>query len=191
MSKPNWFEKIFCCRILKQNEKLLEDVAYLEARMKKLLGSNADVIIIPDISTFTTEKVILKPYGDKMLSKYDLLCADLEYYALPKDSWLTICSLIQREVSSVLKEWKQSISDCDDWALLMNSFVAIAFVEAEMDKQGAFTVAWSPKHAYNTFTDDEGTTWVYEPQSNIVKGVLGETDAPYDTKMVWFPQSEA
>ena len=83
-------------------------------------------------------------------------------------------------------EYVPETHDCDDFALVMNSYVAISFIKSTYDKQGAFMTLWSNTHAYNGFVDDKAT-WVYEPQNGRIIGKLGETGEPYDTRKVWFP----
>ena len=48
-------------------------------------------------------------------------------------------------------------------------------------------ITWSRRHAYNAFIDSDNKVWIYEPQSGSVVGLLGETEEPYDTALIWFP----
>jgi len=87
-----------------------------------------------------------------------------------------------QEVTKI-KDWPEA---CDDWALVMASFVTCAFKAAGLDKQGAFCVIWSNSHAYNGFITADGKFHVYEPQNNSVVGELSKTSDIYETRYIWF-----
>jgi len=163
---------------------LKKDVKYYEERITKLTEALASSIVIPDISQYIMDRRIINPY--KIIRNFNILCADLEYYMLPLEQWKKICTLIQAEVKKVLETWKPEISDCDNWSLVMNSFVSIAFKNCKIDRQGAFSMVWSYTHAYNLFVSYEGI-YIYEPQNNRIVGRFLETSSPYDSKIVWFP----
>lgn len=173
-----------------QVSSLEADVAYYADRVASLAGALAESIQIPDVSAHVGSKNVVEPYQDPAFTGLNLLCADLEYYALPYVSWLALLEPVQAEVDKVL-QYRRQVSDCDDWALVMSSFLALAFIDAGLDKQGAFMIQWSPTHAYNAFMTGEGDVWIYEPQSGQVVGKLGDAVEPYDSWMVWFPEAKA
>jgi len=79
-----------------------------------------------------------------------------------------------------------SSHNCDNFALVMNAFLAIAIKKAGLRYQGAFTIAWSRNHAYNLYVDSEKQIWIYEPQTGVTKGLLKEGEDSYDTQKIWF-----
>jgi len=179
-------QRIFCAGLIKENEQLVEDVRYYEARVESLSMTLSNAIELPDVSEYIEERFVVTPYTKvKEYGDFDIVCADIAYYAFPGDQWKRILTPIQAQVKKVLKEWQPEIADCDDFALLMNAFVVAAFANTDLDKQGAFSITWSGNHAYNSFISFE--SWdVYEPQTNEVRGFLGDTQEMYDSKMIWF-----
>ena len=169
--------------------KMEKDAQYYEARIATLTEALANAITLPDISPYIEPKTscepyqVIEPYG-----KYDILCADYRYYALALEKWSEILSLVQPQVKAVLKAWVEEISDCDDWALLMASFVASAFacVQPKLGLQGAFCVIWSNSHAYNGYITTGGKVMIYEPQNGDTIGELGQTVEQYDSRYIWF-----
>lgn len=162
-----------------------KDNQYLSLRVLELTQILAKSIILPEL-------VLIEPYAtiepDDMseLYDYDMMRADLIYYAFPKDIWLIILSQIQPIVKKCLQTWSSNISDCDDWALVMNAFLVAALKDKRLKYQGAFTIAWSNNHAYNLYVDDLKQIWIYEPQNNTTVGLLGNGVKPYDTQKIWF-----
>jgi len=180
----NLFGHCDCGEELKRCER---DKKYYAERAKTLSKTLAKSVALPDppdpsdkMKKVNPWKIIVK-YG-----KYDILTADKEYYALPLNTWIKILSPIQTQVEKVLPKWRVDVADCDDYALLMASFVAAVFAKPSYDKQVALAITWSSSHAYNSFITAEGTWEVYEPQSNVIVGRLGETTGIYKTKKIWF-----
>lgn len=166
----------------------LKDVAYYSKRLYTVEQLLAHSIVIPEFTVDESQLTIVKPRVHPLLSSYDLVTADLEYYGLPYNKWIELLGLIQPEVKKGLKSYHPSISDCDDYSYVTGAYVAVALRHAGLRKQGAFMVTWSNVHAYNAFVDTDDNTWIYEPQSGEVVGKLGETTDGYDTQLVWFPQ---
>ena len=86
---------------------------------------------------------------------------------------------------------ERSVSDCDNWANVMSAFVSIAFKKSGYSKQGAFAIAHTvpdepSRHAYNLFVDGDHRVWLYEPQTNRLKGEMKDGDGVYRTGYVWF-----
>ena len=172
----------------KEVEELRQDCIYFEERVKQLSSALAKSVQIPDISDLVVERKAVRPWALKELTeKYQVVVADAEYYALPKDAWEQLLDRIEPERLKLIKTWRREISDCDDWAIIMHALVTAAFIKAKLDKQGAFMIVWSNTHAYNAYMDIEENVWIYEPQSGKTVGKLGETDKPYDSRWLWFP----
>jgi len=168
-------------------DKLNRDSKYYQDRIDTLTTALANAVHIIDISPYLTEKVTVNPYDlIKKYGTYDIICGDFEYYALSEENWKNILSTIQIQVMKVLKEYLAECRDCDDFALLMDSFVMSAFANASLDKQGAFCIIWSNSHAYNGFVTFDNKIYIYEPQNNVIIGELGKTLAPYDSRYIWF-----
>ena len=180
----NLFGHCDCGEKLKQCEK---DKKYYAKRVETLSKALANSVILPDIRNFVRDVREINPW--KIIGRsgqYDMVTADKTYYPLPLNDWIKILSDIQTQVEKVLPKWRTDISDCDDYALVMASFVVATFAKPYLDKQVAFAIAWSNTHAYNLFITTEGTCEIYEPQSNAVVGRLGKTSGIYETKKIWF-----
>lgn len=162
---------------------------YYAERIDKLLKAQAEAILIPDVSEFFdgSEIKTVKPFLEAAFIDRDMVYADLKYYAFTFKVWESLLKPIQALVKKKLKKWRKDIADCDNWALTMASFVALAFDKSGLDKQGAFMVTWSRKHAYNAFLAVDGKVWIYEPQNGEVIGLLEESEGSYDTEKIWFP----
>ncbi len=158
----------------------------LELRISLLTAALDDsfVIISADDIVDIDRAVEIYPYRHPKLNDYELTVADLKYYALVKSDWRDLLDEIHPHLINLIGEWTAEIADCDDFALIMNAFIASSFIKAGFDLQGAFFMAHSPTHAYNIFVDSEKFAWVYEPQTNRVKGLVDRVDPPYDTKKV-------
>ena len=180
----NLFGHCDCGEKLERCEK---DKAYYAKRIERLLQVLEKSVVLPDTENFVNNIKETNPWKViKKIGYYDLVTADKTYYVLPLNSWIRILSSIQSEVEKLLPKWRTDVSDCDDYALLMASFVAAAFAKPSYDKQVAFAITWSSSHAYNSFITSEGTWEIYEPQSNVIVGRLGETTGIYKTKKIWF-----
>ena len=176
-------------RLIETVKELQTDIEYYEKRIEKLLAIIEDTITIPDISEYVKIREIIKPYD--IIKGYNLTVGDLEYYAFPLEAWKQILALVHPQVKKILGKWIKEVGDCDDWALIMQALVVAAIVKTGLDKQGAFFITWSLSHAYNAFVVTENSeSYIYEPQSGIVKGKLGETVKPYDARLAWFPGSK-
>lgn len=203
-----WLEKIFTEQCVRDKEKLKNsymrclqekaniinacssDKVYLAERIQELSDMLAAAFYIPPIDSHIQEPPpkLIQPRtvtGIKWCS--DVNIADVSYYVLTSSQWINILGPIQDEVKAVLESWKPEVSDCDDFALLMNAFVAMAFEEAGLDHQGAFGIAWSKTHAYNFFIVSNGKTLVYEPQTDNVMGEIRQLSGTYDTRLIWIP----
>ena len=93
---------------------------------------------------------------------------------------------VQAEVKRVVKRKADSISDCENWSLTMCNFLAVCFLRAGLDKQGAFMMLSSGGHNYCGFMLPDYRIRVYEPLSGKVVGWLGETDGLYVTQLAFF-----
>ena len=162
-----------------------EEKQYLTLRVLELSQMLAKSITLPELVLLEPYEII-EPDAMSELYDYDMIRADLKYYAFPKETWITILSQTQAEVEKCLKSWVSNISDCDDWALVMNAFLVSALKNTGLKYQGAFTIAWSNSHAYNLYVDDSKQIWIYEPQNNTTVGLLSEGINPYNTKKIWF-----
>lgn len=157
--------------------------------LTSLLSSRVE---LPDISNYVASPVTYEAFNEPLPIPLGII-ADEYYYTFTLDQWKDILTEIQETTEDVLKRWRPNISDCDDWALVLNGFSVTAFVKAGLDKQGALLFARSRTHAYNIFIayDDGFTPYVYEPQSNTVKGKLSEVDyEPYVTTKGWLLGAE-
>lgn len=174
------------------------DVAWYVNRVKGLEEALAASITIPDIAGLLDDTSgIVEPYQHPELGRvdsvtkkmiYDLEVGDLQYLTWSKDVWLAVIELIRPEVKKVLGIVKPEISDCENWAATMSNFIAHAFRNAGLDKQGAVFIAWSRKHAYNGFVDLDGKAWIFDPMfTEYLIGELGSTPEPmYKTTDIWF-----
>ncbi len=169
----------------KQIEELEEDVKYWRDRAEHFMNALSKAVEIPDISDLIGEKEIVKPWTEFNWKGYDFLAPDVEYYAFPKEVWEEILSRVYKEKEEHFGEWKREVFDCDDHALTMASLVVMTFEKAKLDRQGAFFIIWSPRHAYNGFIDNTRRIWIYEPQTNEIVGILGETPDPYNSRWLW------
>lgn len=168
--------------------KLHEDCKYFEERIKQLTRALSTAVEIPDISEFIAERKKVRPWQIReLVEKYNVVVADLEYYAFPKAAWKKILDKVWMQKLKLAKFWKKEVLDCDDHAIIMHGLVTATFGKTELDHQGAFMIVWSNVHAYNAFMDIEGNVWIYEPQTNHIVGKLGETGQPYNSKKIWFP----
>jgi len=180
----NIFRPCDCGEELKKCEK---DKKYYAKRAETLAKALANSVVLPDTENFLVYVGEINPWKTiRKIGQYDVVTADKTYYTLAQDSWIKILSSIQSEVEKVLPKWRTNISDCDDYALLMASFVVATFAKSYLDKQVAFAIAWSNNHAYNLFITTEGTCEIYEPQSNVIVGQLGKTTGIYKTEKIWF-----
>jgi len=171
-------------------EDLEEDVEYFRKRCDKLLRALREAIDIPDIKPVAVDPVVVRPYDMRLDRRgFDVLFADAEYYAFRANVWESILKPIWREKSKAINMWKRQVADCDDHALVVASFVAMAFEESGFDRQGAFLIVWSPTHAYNAFITDDKKVWIYEPQSGKIKGELMQLKRrePYNSRWLWIP----
>jgi len=158
----------------------------LELRVALLTNALDDsfVVVSADDCMDIDDATKVYPYNNLILKQYELTVADLSYHCFPKTQWETLLSELHPFLKDLVGPWTSSVADCDDFALIMNAFVASSFIKAEYDLQGAFFIAWSSTHAYNVFVDSAKNVWVYEPQTNRVKGRIGNTPAPHDTKKI-------
>lgn len=170
-----------------ENMQLKKDVNYYRTRTNSLSTALSIAVEIPNIKPFIIERkkvepsVLVKDFGT-----FNTIVADSYYYALSEEAWIKILTSIQAQVKKILIEFQSEIKDCDDWALLMSAFVTAAFAKAGLDIQGAFSIVWSSKHAYNSFITSEGDWKIYEPQNNTIPGNLGETTEIYKSYYIWF-----
>jgi len=198
----DWLRSLLCPDVVKLLEKieqlefeyaeLIRNYETLEDKVSILIDSIAANLTVPPCTEFTyiDDAETYYPFGDVVLKLYQTAIADASYYSFPKEQWIALLSIIQPIIKKIIGKWTTDIADCDDFALVMNSYVAISFIKAGYPKQGAFFTLWSPSHAYNGFRDNGGNIWIYEPQNDKVIGKLGQTVSPYDTKKVWAPGVE-
>jgi len=175
------------CDCGEELEKCIKDKEYFARRAETLSRALAKSINLPEPPDPSKEMEEVNPW--KFIAKYgkyDILIADKYYYTLPLNTWIKILSPIQTQVEKILPKWRVDVADCDDYALLMASFVAAVFAKPYYDKQVAFAITWSRSHAYNSFITTEGTWEIYEPQSNAIVGRLGKTTGIYKTEKIWF-----
>lgn len=158
--------------------------------LTSLLSSRVE---LPDISGYVASPVTYEAFNEPLPIPLGII-ADEYYYTFTLPQWRDILTEVQRTTKDVLEQWKPNISDCDDFALVLNGFAVTAFVKAGLDYQGALLFARSRSHAYNVFVaygDDGFTAYVYEPQNNRVVGKLVEVDyEPYVTIKGWLLGAE-
>ena len=131
---------------------------------------------------------VFVPWSNLTLRKYDPVYADLTYYSFPKEQWIALLDALHPTLIASIGEWKENISDCDNFSQHAYYFVSKSFINAGYPCQGAFMVVWSRSHAYNAFVDTEGKIWIYEPQNNkIIGDIEGTLDDVYNPDKVWFP----
>ena len=181
----NIFRSCDCGEELKKCEK---DKKYYAKRAETLAKVLAKSVTLPDPPEAIGKMNEVDPWKFvKKIGNYDILTADKIYYTLPLNTWIKFLSNVQTQVEKVLPKWQTDLSDCDDYALLMASFVAAAFAKNPwFAHQIAFAITWSRSHAYNSFITTEGTWEIYEPQSNAIVGRLGKTTGIYKTEKIWF-----
>lgn len=167
---------------------LQKDLDYFRERTEKLMSALAEAVEIPDIKEYVKSRVLVKPYELKAFEGYDLLVADLEYYAFPKKNWESILTLVHQQVKKILKGWREEIADCDNYSMLTCTIAYLAFDKAGLDRQGALSMAWSMTHAYNLYVpSDDLRCWLYEPQTNSHVGILSrDAVETYRTWGIWF-----
>ena len=130
---------------------------------------------------------LFRDFNDKI----DLQTSDDEYHVFSLDKWKEILAPIQAEVEDQQGRWTGSIGDCDNFALTMSSFVAIAFKDADLNRQGAFAYVKGGKiaadaHAYNGFLTDDDKFYIFEPQNGEVIGELHQGTGKYWSRRVHF-----
>lgn len=169
------------------------DKLELLQQVKDLNALLASSVIIPDISSFVNYPTAFNAFDNEIGIPLGII-ADETYYAFSLEQWKKILTPIQIVVKNTLKKWNPDISDCDDWALVLNGFVVTAFVKTGLTHQGALLFARSRTHAYNVFIaydDSVFTPYIYEPQNNTVIGKLSEVDyEPYVTIKGWLLGAE-
>ena len=178
-------------------DEALRDLAAARAELdihKKVVN---EAIMLPKILDYAplSDKQLVDPWimtnAQWKGVRPDLL-SDLSYYAFPEETWMNILTPIQAEVKKKLGFPKSEINDCDNWTLTMCAFIAIAFRDAGLDKQGAFLKLISKPHSYCGFMLPDYKIRVYEPMSGKVVGWLGETGPgdfgadTYKTEIAYF-----
>ena len=220
MSLLSFFESLFCgeCkekvedltedkRILTRNYQNLndeylhlaqsttEDILVLHEQIQTLNNLLSTSIPIPDISSHIDSPKMFAPYQTPIGIPMGLI-ADEFYYTFTLPQWIEILTLIQKEVEehALINGWVTDISDCDDFAVVLNGHAVTTFVHSGLDKQGCLLYVRSKTHAYNVFVahdGDEFTPYVYEPQTNKVVGKLSEVNwEPYVTTEGWLLGAE-
>lgn len=180
------------------NEKYLEIVGTMTSETLELYQQIQDLqnliaksIPIPDISEHISDPVVLKPFDENIGLTLGMI-ADVAYNTWTVDQWTNILTEVQDNVETHALDqgWVKNISDCDDFALVLNGHAVTTFLHAGLDKQGALLFARSRGHAYNLFvahSGDDFIPYVYEPQNNKIVGKLDEVDAePYVTIKGWY-----
>lgn len=171
----------------RKNYELIQKQALMyRTRIEHLQQTLDEAIQIPTLSIHIEPEWLFDPY-DLIWPCGDVLVADLEYYALPYDTWIDILEPIQKETVKARGKWVKEISDCDNFATTMYDFMSILFLKAGLKRQGGFMVVWSNMHAFNAFMDTEGKSYIYEPQNGSVVGRLDEGSGSYMPRKLWFP----
>jgi len=185
-----------------QIKELNADIEFYLNRIDALEGMLEAAIQIPDVTDLVPpgiEKALVKPYEHPEFIReepnrpkrvYNVVCGDLEYWGLPKATWIDLIDRI-RPVVREAHGWPDvPVNDCENWAASMSNFMANALRKTELDKQGALFIAWSPLHAYCGFVDSELRVWIFDPMGgpDYMRGELGVDAFPdkYDTRSVWF-----
>lgn len=171
---------------------LSSDKLELLQQIQNLTALLSSRIELPDISEYVASPVTYEPFEDPIDIPLGII-ADEFYYTFTLDQWKDILTEVQETTKEVLKQWKPNISDCDDFALVLNGFSVAAFVLTGLDKQGALLFARSQSHAYNIFVayDDAFVPYIYEPQNNKIIGKLSDVDyEPYITTKGWLLGAE-
>lgn len=154
-------------------------------------------IRVPDLSA------VLKAYPRTLIDPWTMtpaqwkavrpiLTSDLNYYAFSEEGWLALLAPIQAEAKKAVGRAKPEVADCDNWTLTMCDLVALTFIRAGLDRQGAFLKLLSKPHSYCGFMLPDMRVRVYEPMSGEVVGWLGETgpglygDDTYKTEQAYF-----
>jgi len=88
-----------------------KDTQYLALRVLELTQILASAIALPELPLSGKYETI-QPHKLPELYDYDMVMADLTYYAFPKDVWLSILQPIQAEVKKILGVWMIDINDC-------------------------------------------------------------------------------
>lgn len=143
-------------------------------------------IQFPVFPEYVGDGQLMCPWNYEPLLPYLKESWDWEYLALPFEDWSVLLPHIHTALKSTLGEWEIDINDCDNFAGIFHSIVSLVARDSGFDKQLAFGLARSRTHAYNVLVDTDGVVWVFEPQTGLAEGVLGETESPHDTIRVYF-----
>ncbi len=165
-----------------QREQL--DKALITVKYTRILARS---LVIPDLHLEEQEKTLWNPWQDEDIQTYHRHLADYYYYTFPYEEWKKLLTEIYNvSVKPAQIKWKKELSDCDNMAESMHYAMQLAARRTDFEHNVAIGIAWSGTHAYNIFVDNDGVKWVYEPQNNKIKGRLGETKDPFDTKLLLF-----
>jgi len=161
------------------------------ARLEHMQQALDEAITIPTLEIRVEDEWLFDPY-DVTWPVGDVVAADVEYYALPYETWIEVLEPIQVETVKARGKWIRAISDCDNWATTMYDFMSILFLKAGLRRQGGFMVVWGwepgyTAHAFNAFMTVEGKSYIYEPQNGKVVGCLDAGEGSYKPRKIWFP----
>jgi len=142
-----------------------------------------DSLEVPDIKNLidvdkTTKDLTEIDYPHLPLG---LSIVDEYYHLYPYETWEKILALVQSETKEEVGTWRTDVSDCDDFALIMQAAMSLSFIDADAQYQGAFAWARSRGHAYNAFIDDTETIYIFEPQTGDIIGRVDEAPDPWVT----------
>lgn len=163
-----------------------EDLAERVGELESLLESS---IRVPEMDM--GDGWVFSPHGS-CVRKYVDMAADRRYLAFRKERWVEALDGIQPLVRNLLRYWQRDVSDCDDWNVVMLALMACMFRASGYNRQGGFALAYTDRcedslHAYNIFVTMGDEAYVYEPQTNTVKGRLGDfSEGIYHTGEIAF-----
>ena len=169
---------------LEEKKRLVGELTELQRWVRRYQQLWKAGLAVPDIKAQLVYHQVYNPWGDIALNGYNLGIHDNEYYSYTLTQWRDhILPPISAEVRDQLPRWIAEISDCDNFAETLCTALALAFIAAGKQRQGAFGVAIGKSgegaHAYNFFVTKSEGIYIFEPQSGEVVGRLGETVEPY------------
>jgi len=138
------------------------------------------------ILEYLEDPILYDVYDVLDTSKYQfVLAADVEYNVFSYQQW---GGLLGEVYSRVKAKWETDIWDCDNVAEFMHAYISQAMKDAGQKKQGMVGIAWSKSHAYLVFMALDEKWYIYEPQTDVVVGGLGDDglEELYVTRLLLF-----
>ena len=159
-----------------------KDKKYLAERVTTLTNALSERVSSIEI----TETAVGEIRPNDILRGYDSICADVEYLTYTLKDWQAMLKRLHEDVQINVK-YTPEICDCDDFALISSSGLALGAYKSGLATQPAFCIMWSRVHAFNGFIDNHNRVWIFEPQGGRIIGRLGgDNGKSYDVQKIWF-----